>query len=103
MDELLQFVDLFQTLGVTAPLVGILFYLLRQANQERQGVTATHSDMQSKNLDMLTKIVELNAKTSTDNAAALRELTGGINASIVQHTKEHEVILKLVTKSNGNP
>lgn len=75
---------LWSTLGVAAPLVGILIYLLRQATIERQEIT--------------TKFLEALTTTVSANTQATREIGIALDIMRKASQSEHERIIDAVGK-----
>ena len=78
-------VDLLKPLGVAIPLVAILFYLLRQATEERKSIT---SDF----LLTLRETIKSGAETSQTVASQLARIADETAERTRSATAEHERI-----------
>lgn len=86
-----QFGDLTRTLGVAAPLVVLLIYLLRQANEERQKIT-------DRFLVALESTVARAIETQQQSTSALKDITNEVAADRRAQTDEHNRIVDAIGK-----
>lgn len=86
-----QLGELTRTLGVAAPLVGLLWLLLRQATEERRDITGRF-------LTALENTVAGATKATQDNTVATRELSSVIEANRQSSLDEHNRIVDAIGK-----
>lgn len=86
-----EIMEVFKTLGVALPLVAVLFYLLRQANEERQAITTNF-------LKTLSDTVAFNADGQARHIAAITELTATLKEGQLRTSQEHVSMIEAITK-----
>lgn len=79
--------ELMKPLGVAIPLVAILFYLLRQATEERQSITKAF-------LTTLQETVKSSSESSLRLSVTFSDMTDAIRLSEQRHSAEHTQIVE---------
>jgi hypothetical protein len=86
-----QWAELFKTVGVAAPLVGLLIYLLRQATEERREIT-------NRFLAALENIGGNATRAIHENSVEMRGLAVMIEANRKSSVDEHARIVDSIGK-----
>ena len=92
MEQVPAWVEIAKQLGVAVPLVIILFYLLRQANDERQRITASF-------LATLESTIRANADAMSLVTTSLGEIAASIREVAGRASAEHAQILEHVRRA----
>ena len=83
--------ELIKTLGVAAPVVGLLFYLLRQATAERQNITTEF-------LKTLRETVASSSSATTQLTSSVTELAALTRDRQTSATQEHSKMIEELRK-----
>lgn len=86
-----DWLEVLKPLGVAVPLVAVLFYLLRQATEERRAITGDF-------LRTLRETVAANADSISKVTAALAELTSATRERKEESSDEHNKMIDLLTR-----
>lgn len=86
-----ELAEVFKVVGVAAPLIGILFWLLKQATDERQKITG-----------QFLKTLEETVKTSTEMAsrsnATMQEIGSALRQAMEVNSSEHRQIMEMLIR-----
>lgn len=94
MDPIIaQFIPQF---GITAPLVGILIYLLRQAESREQRASEERRQISEQFLSTVNTVVADNRIAAERMTTSLTELIATVRESRAQDREEHKLIVDAV-------